>query len=80
MKLITANTPVINLSYYNTPDNKIYEMPNVAFAFLYGSNLNQTLNDPSYLTFQFDTMNSSYVNGTQQTNKTSVKLIRNCQP
>lgn len=55
-------------------------MPNVAFAYIYGPNLNQTLNDPTYMTYQFDTINSAYVNGNLQSNKTSISLIQNCQP
>lgn len=38
-------------------------MPNIAFGYIYGPNLNLTLNDPTYMTFQFDTITSAYVNG-----------------
>lgn len=55
-------------------------MPLIAFGYVYGPNTNITLNDPTYLTYQFDTITSDYFNGTLQTVKTSQSVVPNCQP
>lgn len=55
-------------------------MPNVAFGFIYGPNLNQTLNDPTYMTYQFDTISSDYVDGGLTTTKSTQKITNNCAP
>jgi hypothetical protein len=55
-------------------------MPNIAFAYVYGNNLNNTLNDPSYLTFLFETVTSNYNNGIVTNNKSALQLTNNCKP
>lgn len=55
-------------------------MPNIAFGYVYGPNLNYTLNDPSIMTYSFDTINSTYSNGALNSVKINQPLITNCQP
>lgn len=55
-------------------------MPAFAFGYVYGPNLNFTLNDPTYMTYQFDTIDVDYFNGTLQSVKTPQTVVSNCQP
>ena len=55
---MTANQPIINSYDVNVPADKLYQAPQIAFGFVYGPSLNMTLNDPSYFTYSFATINS----------------------
>lgn len=80
VKFLVDNTPVINLYYENTPNNHQYAMPGLAFSFVYGPSLNITLNDPTYLSFLFETVNTEYANNALTTTKTALALTSNCKP
>lgn len=80
VKFITDNTPVINLYFQNTPNNHQYQMPSIAFAYIYGPGLNLTLNDPTFLTYLFETVTGEFVNSTVVTTKKPQPIITNCKP
>lgn len=55
-------------------------MPRIAFGFIYGPGLNITLNDPSYMTYLFETVSAEYTDGAVTTKKQPINLLSNCQP
>ena len=51
VQFLTSNTPVINGYVESTPIDQKYAMPDLAFAFIYGVDLNQTLTQTGYFDF-----------------------------
>lgn len=61
---MTSNSPIVNSFDDNVPYDVQYDSPQIAFGFVYGPNLNITLNDPTYFTFLYQTVQNVQQNGT----------------
>lgn len=78
VSFILFNAPVINSFTDSTPLGEEYDLPEIAFGFFYGEDLDQTLNDPTYFSYQFLTIQTQYENNELVSEKKSVGIKFNC--